>query len=64
MMKTKILQLISVALSDISDDTMDQIQVATMGSSDDLKVGEQVVAIGNALVWTVCHNRYCKCQKP
>ena len=28
---------------------MDQIQVATMGSSDDLKVGEQVVAIGNAL---------------
>ena len=28
---------------------MDQIQVATMGSSDDLKVGEQVGAIGNAL---------------
>lgn len=28
---------------------MDQIQIATMGSSDDLKVGEQVVAIGNAL---------------
>ena len=30
-------------------DTMDQIAVATIGSSDDLKVGEQVVAIGNAL---------------
>ena len=28
---------------------MDQIEVATIGSSDDLKVGEQVVAIGNAL---------------
>ena len=31
------------------DDTMDQIAVATVGSSDDLKVGEQVIAIGNAL---------------
>ena len=28
---------------------MDQIAVATIGSSDDLKVGEQVIAIGNAL---------------
>ena len=28
---------------------MDQIEVATIGSSDDLKVGEQAVAIGNAL---------------
>lgn len=45
----KDLAVVSVALSDISDDTMDQIEVATMGSSDDLKVGEQVVAIGNAL---------------
>ena len=41
--------MVSVPLSDISDDTMDQIAVATIGSSDDLKVGEQVVAIGNAL---------------
>lgn len=45
----KDLAVVSVALSDISDDTMSQIQVATIGSSDDLKVGEQVVAIGNAL---------------
>ena len=45
----KDLAVVSVALSDISDDTMDQIAVATIGSSDDLKVGEQVVAIGNAL---------------
>ena len=28
---------------------MEQIEVATVGSSDDLRVGEQVVAIGNAL---------------
>lgn len=45
----KDLAVVSVALSDISDDTMDQIAVATIGNSDDLKVGEQVVAIGNAL---------------
>ena len=45
----KDLAVVSVALSDISDDTMDQIEVATIGSSDDLKVGEQVIAIGNAL---------------
>ena len=43
------LAVVSVALDDISDDTMDQIAVATIGSSDDLAVGEQVVAIGNAL---------------
>ena len=41
--------MFSVALSDISKDTMEQIEVATVGSSDDLRVGEQVVAIGNAL---------------
>ena len=40
---------VSVSLDDISDDTMDAISVATIGSSDDLKVGEQVIAIGNAL---------------
>lgn len=45
----KDLAVVSVPLSDISDDTMNQIEVATIGSSDDLKVGEQVVAIGNAL---------------
>ena len=45
----KDLAVVSVALSDISDDTMDQIEVATIGSSDDLRVGEQVIAIGNAL---------------
>nr|WP_294525919.1 trypsin-like peptidase domain-containing protein [uncultured Blautia sp.] len=43
------LAVVSVSLDDISDDTMDAISVATIGSSDDLKVGEQVIAIGNAL---------------
>ena len=43
------LAVVSVALDDIEDDTMDAISVAKIGSSDDLKVGEQVVAIGNAL---------------
>ena len=45
----KDLAVVSVALDDIDDDTMDAISVAKVGSSDDLKVGEQVVAIGNAL---------------
>jgi serine protease Do len=43
------LAVVSVKLSDISDDTMSQIKVAQIGDSDDLVVGEQVVAIGNAL---------------
>ena len=43
------LAVVSVALDDIKDDTMDAISVAKIGSSDDLKVGEQVIAIGNAL---------------
>ena len=43
------LAVVSVATKDISDDTMDAISVAKIGSSDDLKIGEQVVAIGNAL---------------
>ena len=43
------LAVVSVALDDIKDDTMDAISVTKIGSSDDLKVGEQVVAIGNAL---------------
>ena len=43
------LAVVSVSLDDIKDDTMDAISIAKIGSSDDLKVGEQVVAIGNAL---------------
>ena len=43
------LAVVSVATKDVSDDTMDAISVAKIGNSDDLKIGEQVVAIGNAL---------------
>lgn len=43
------LAVIAVPLDGISDDTMSQIAVASIGDSDSLKVGEQVVAIGNAL---------------
>ena len=41
--------MVAVNLDDISSDTMDQIKIAQAGDSDDLRVGEQVVAIGNAL---------------
>ncbi len=43
------LAIIAVNLEDISSDTLSSIKIATIGSSDDIKVGEQVVAIGNAL---------------
>lgn len=43
------LAIVVVDLDDLSDDTLSKIKVAQLGSSDELKVGEQVVAIGNAL---------------
>lgn len=43
------LAVVKVALSSIKDDTMSEIKVATLGSSDTLKVGESCIAIGNAL---------------
>ena len=43
------LAVVSVSLDDVEDDTMDAVSIAKIGSSDDLKVGEQVIAIGNAL---------------
>ena len=43
------LAVIAVKLSDISDDTMSKIKIAEIGDSNQLQVGEQVVAIGNAL---------------
>ncbi len=43
------LAVVSVKLTDISTDTMNEIKVAAIGSSDDLELGQQVVAIGNAL---------------
>lgn len=43
------LAVIAVEKSDIPEATMSKIKIAQLGSSDDLVVGEQVVAIGNAL---------------
>ena len=43
------LAIVVVKFSDIKDSTMNSIKIATIGDSDSLKVGEQVVAIGNAL---------------
>ena len=43
------LAVVAVKLADIPEETMNQIKVATLGNSDDLALGEQVVAIGNAL---------------
>lgn len=43
------LAIIAIDLAKISADTMASIKVATIGDSSEIKVGEQVVAIGNAL---------------
>ena len=43
------LAVIAVSLNDLSEDTKNAITVATLGNSDDLKLGEPVIAIGNAL---------------
>lgn len=45
----KDLAVIAVQLKDMESDTMNQIVIAELGSSDDLTVGEPVIAIGNAL---------------
>lgn len=43
------LAVVAIQLEDISDETMQSIKIATLGDSDTLTVGEQIVAIGNAL---------------
>ena len=40
---------VAVNLEDIDQDTLSQIKIAKLGDSDEMRVGEQVVAIGNAL---------------
>lgn len=46
---TNDLAVVAVALEDLSEETLSSIKIATLGDSDKLVVGEQVVAIGNAL---------------
>ena len=43
------LAVIAVAKADIPQDTLSEIKIAQLDTSNDLEVGEQVVAIGNAL---------------
>lgn len=43
------LAVVAVQTSDIPEDTQKQLKVATIGSSDELALGDQIVAIGNAL---------------
>jgi serine protease Do len=41
--------VIAVKLSDLDDDTINSIKIATIGDSTELKVGNGIIAIGNAL---------------
>lgn len=41
--------VIGIKLEEIDDETMNSIKIAVIGDSEDLKLGEEVVAIGNAL---------------
>ena len=45
----KDIAIVSVKKKDIDSDTLKQIKIATLGNSDDLKVGNGIIAIGNAL---------------
>lgn len=47
--ESKDLAVIAVNLDEISNETKERISVATIGNSDDIKLGSGVVAIGNAL---------------
>ena len=41
--------VLAVATKDIERETLEQIRVAKLGNSDNLRLGERVIAIGNAL---------------
>lgn len=43
------LAVLEVAIDDLSDKTLNSIKVARLGNSNNLKAGEMVIAIGNAL---------------
>lgn len=43
------LAVIQVALSDLQEETLNSLKIATLGDSDELAVGNAAIAIGNAL---------------
>ncbi len=43
------LAVISIKLSDISKESLEKIKIASLGDSEDVKVGQMAIAIGNAL---------------
>ena len=43
------LAVVAVQLGDIPEEVRSQLKIATLGSSDELKVGEAAIAVGNAL---------------
>lgn len=45
----KDIAIVSVNKKDITSETLKQIKIATLGNSDELKVGNGIIAIGNAL---------------
>lgn len=47
--KSRDIAVVAVLKDDISDETVSQIRIASLGDSNNLRLGEQVVAIGNAL---------------
>ena len=47
--ESKDIAVISVKLSDLDEETIKEIKIATIGNSDEIKVGNGVIAIGNAL---------------
>ena len=47
--KRKDIAVVSVSKKDIKDETKEKIKVAILGDSDQIKVGNGVIAIGNAL---------------
>lgn len=47
--ENKDIAIVSVKKKDVENSTLEKIKVATIGSSNDLKVGNGIIAIGNAL---------------